>query len=339
RMDALSEGARRLATQMFHYLVTPSGGKFAYLPGDLAYLLGETTGRATDLAKISGLLRTLADSKARVLRRAGERFELFHDILARPILDWRAEYLQNAPFAYLVDLFTGDNHALFGAGQIFGRLPSTVSRSPLEQRMVSRNHLLVLSTGQVLDLRSRFGTTVNACTLLFGDTDRWLHSGDAIGLANVAALRFWTVEDLDNPPDDAPATAIDVANSWAILIDGRTRGVTAIMGQRQYLVIGRPDETIATSEEQTGSFAALHRDERGLVYITSLTENPPLEVVERSDAFRDRNWALQRNGEFLVRLRDFSNPQKLSDLEGAERGLFKLGDRRFEIIPNLLFHM
>ena len=335
KMDALSEGARRLASQIFHYLVTPSGGKFAYLPEDLAYLLSESIG-AIDPEKIGDLLRMLADSDARVLRRVGERFELFHDILARPILNWRAEYLQKAPYAFLVDVVTGDRYPLIGGGQIFGRL-TAVGPTLLSTRSVSRNHLLVLSTGLILDLRSRFGTTVNAYPVLFGHTDRLLRSGDIIVLANTAVLRFWTIDNFDNYSDDLSAPDPDLAEGWAFLIDGQTRRIVAIKGDRQYLTIGEDNEIFVTPKKNVESFAMLMRNENGYIYLTSLTEDPPIQVVERRNAFLNREWPLANGQDFLVQLRNLTNPQNPSDqLEGAERGLFKLHDRWFEVIPNLL---
>jgi hypothetical protein len=57
-------------------------------------------------------------------------------------------------------------------------------------------------------------------------------------------------------------------------------------------------------------------------------------VVERKDSYRDREWALQPDQEFVVQLVGIvrPNPQSVSDVEGAERGVFRVGERYFEII-------
>jgi hypothetical protein len=80
RLDALSLGERQLASDLFHYLVAPSGGKFAYLPEDLTPLARETAGRNIETGDVSLLLRQLAEGNTRVLRQSSGRFELFHDV-------------------------------------------------------------------------------------------------------------------------------------------------------------------------------------------------------------------------------------------------------------------
>ncbi len=79
--------------KIFQYLVTPSGSKIAYPLKDLI----EPTGWSED--KLRKLLEKLASGKLRLLRRVSkssevdsERYEIFHDVLAQPILDWRKKY-------------------------------------------------------------------------------------------------------------------------------------------------------------------------------------------------------------------------------------------------------
>ncbi len=80
--------------KIFQYLVTPSGSKIAYPLKDLI----EPTG--WDEKKLRTLLEKLVSGKLRLLRRISqpseaflERYEIFHDVLAQPILDWRKQYL------------------------------------------------------------------------------------------------------------------------------------------------------------------------------------------------------------------------------------------------------
>jgi WD40 repeat protein len=86
---------RRIAVDIFGYLVTPSGGKIAHTVADLASYSRRRKSR------LAPLLERLADAKIRVLRAispppgesGGVRYEIFHDVLAAPILTWRRRKL------------------------------------------------------------------------------------------------------------------------------------------------------------------------------------------------------------------------------------------------------
>ena len=81
---------RDIAAAIFRYLVTPSRTKIAQLRADLV-----SYAEAPEAA-VGNVLSSLSDRpEARILRRLAnpERYEIFHDVLAQPILDWRREYL------------------------------------------------------------------------------------------------------------------------------------------------------------------------------------------------------------------------------------------------------
>jgi WD40 repeat protein len=86
---------RRIAADIFGYLVTPSGGKIAQTVTDLARYCRRRESR------VASLLERLADSNIRVLRAissppgepGGVRYEIFHDVLAPAILAWRSRKL------------------------------------------------------------------------------------------------------------------------------------------------------------------------------------------------------------------------------------------------------
>ncbi len=83
-------GSRDLVAELFNYLVTPSGTKIAYAVEDLARYAKE------DPARLEPVLADLAAGRIlrRVPGRAGgpPRYEIFHDVLAPPILAWRARH-------------------------------------------------------------------------------------------------------------------------------------------------------------------------------------------------------------------------------------------------------
>ena len=90
---ALDPDAQDIAARVFGRLVTPSGTKIAYLPSDLAALENVSTKQLSPM--LEGL--TQARILRAVARAPGEKephFEIFHDVLAPAVLDWRARWLQ-----------------------------------------------------------------------------------------------------------------------------------------------------------------------------------------------------------------------------------------------------
>jgi WD40 repeat protein len=92
-MGRLTEPERKTAANLLRYLVTPAGTKIAQEAGALASW--------SDLpqAEVQTILDRLSEPDMRILRTVqtpGQpaRYEIFHDVLAHAILDWRARYVQ-----------------------------------------------------------------------------------------------------------------------------------------------------------------------------------------------------------------------------------------------------
>ena len=83
-LEGLTPEQRESAARMFNQLVTPSGTKIAQSAADLARYA------ETDVESIEPVLLDL--EKARILRQDGTRYEIFHDVLAGAVLQWRTEY-------------------------------------------------------------------------------------------------------------------------------------------------------------------------------------------------------------------------------------------------------
>ena len=82
----LPETDQDLVGRVFRFLVTPSGTKIAYRIADLAEYAQAPPDR---IEHVVGLLA----GRARVLRPAGDGlYEIYHDALAGPIVDWRARW-------------------------------------------------------------------------------------------------------------------------------------------------------------------------------------------------------------------------------------------------------
>ena len=87
-MDALAPQQKDVAARLFNHLVTPSGTKIAHELSDLADFGGVAT------AELESVLAILADRRIlRSLEEGGDvRYEIFHDVLAHPVLAWRARH-------------------------------------------------------------------------------------------------------------------------------------------------------------------------------------------------------------------------------------------------------
>ncbi len=87
-LNALSADEQEVAASVFRYLVTPSGTKIAHRVDDLAEYAGVPP------AAVASVLGKLAAGSTRVVRPAGEdAYEIYHDVLAGAVLDWRARFL------------------------------------------------------------------------------------------------------------------------------------------------------------------------------------------------------------------------------------------------------
>jgi WD40 repeat protein len=87
-MAALTMDQKDVAARLFNHLVTPSGTKIAHGASDLADFGG------VSVAELDPMLDALGDR--RILRSLeegeGKRYEIFHDVLAQPVLAWRTEH-------------------------------------------------------------------------------------------------------------------------------------------------------------------------------------------------------------------------------------------------------
>ena len=100
-ISTLTPAEQESAARIFHLLVTPSGTKIAHSVPDLAEYSELTP------AQLEPVLEKLCGSDMRILRpvapppagpaagvyAALPRYEIFHDVLAAPILDWRTRFV------------------------------------------------------------------------------------------------------------------------------------------------------------------------------------------------------------------------------------------------------
>jgi WD40 repeat protein len=94
-MAELSPAERDLSARMFHYLVTPSGTKVAHALSDLSEYA------AAEPSELRAVAERLSSGSVRILRpvadasggESGSTYEIFHDVLAAPIVDWRRRHV------------------------------------------------------------------------------------------------------------------------------------------------------------------------------------------------------------------------------------------------------
>jgi WD40 repeat protein len=104
-MEKLEPHQRDIAARIFHQLVTPEGTKIAHTIGALREYAG------VDTDELAPVLKTLSDT--RILRpvdppvgQSTPRYEIYHDVLAAPILDWHGRHEQAQEQQRLADQLT-----------------------------------------------------------------------------------------------------------------------------------------------------------------------------------------------------------------------------------------
>ena len=91
-LESLPPHDAAIATSALKFLVTPSQTKISHSFGDLVDYTDESP------AELQAVLEQLASQ--RILRAVeGERYEIFHDVLAAPVLAWRREFESRAALA------------------------------------------------------------------------------------------------------------------------------------------------------------------------------------------------------------------------------------------------
>jgi hypothetical protein len=95
-LQSLSPSEQEIAAQISYYLITPSGLKIAYKGTDLSAYINSPK------EDVSSVLRKLSSGQSPILCQVTPpnsteepRYQVIHDILAQPFLDWQMRHRQN----------------------------------------------------------------------------------------------------------------------------------------------------------------------------------------------------------------------------------------------------
>lgn len=97
-MQALSPSEQETAANIFNFLVTPSGAKIAQTLRDLQDYANVPAASLADLLEKLCDARILRPVESPADRPDDPRYQIFHDVLALAILDWRARFVRRRQF-------------------------------------------------------------------------------------------------------------------------------------------------------------------------------------------------------------------------------------------------
>jgi WD40 repeat protein len=93
-MNRLDETAQAVCASFFDRLVTPSGSKVACSRDDLARWAGPLAGQVPQVLQALSAKRILRTTAAAPERPEATFYEIYHDVLAPAVLDWRGRYME-----------------------------------------------------------------------------------------------------------------------------------------------------------------------------------------------------------------------------------------------------
>lgn len=361
-MSELLPTEQEPAARLFHYLVTPSGTKITHTVPDLA----EYGGLSQD--QIVPILDRLSGAAIRILRPVAPspnqpgvlRYEIFHDVLAPAILDWRTRYLDKKalaherkrlrlrwiklilvvllvaigafsgnyayiklrPWGYVRILSTGSVYKLKGNVLRIGRSTEHIKNDiSFAPRTVSRRHLEITRNNFLATgLRSRNGTTVNAEFLVYGSS-KPLQDGDIIVLAGIAPLQFSTSTiESSQPP-----------SGWGMLIDGRSRTFRYLDGTQYFLSLDDQNRIILREIETDDTLLAIRRYTTGAITIEDRKDNTDLLARMREGDYEYPEYKIPAG----IRYSGFETKGESHDLFEVSYSYKGVPFQLVRIVPNL----
>ena len=360
-LEAMAPREREVCSLFFDRLVTPSGTKIAYPVDDLTKMAGNLA------AHVPSALEAL--SRARVLRRLQlpglQAVEIFHDVLAAPILEWRNDYvrtaareaerrrlrrriaqgaaaalviigllgyrayslwIENRPWGALTNLSTGTVHAITGKQFTVGRNTEHFQNQvDLRPNTISRMHLMIFFPSLMAVDMRSFNGTTVNAEFLPYGSSATLRTGDVIVLGGTAPFRFRRVE-YGRFQFWTPSLEPQAPPpGWGLLIDGRSRAVTPL--ERAEYVLAVRGETVVALENEGGEAAvAIRLSPNGNLVVQSLSPSMGSFIQLKEDDHTYTKLKLEP-GVAYDRMKQYGQWATLF------AATFVVGDARFQVIP------
>ena len=267
KMQELEPEEQEVAADIVHYMVTPSGGKIAYSNEDLAAKAERPT-----LAVLS-TMRRLASGQRQLLRRVnttdaddrgaagygGIGGPRGHEFTSSSTTGWRVRSSTGAAASRNVRSarYRPVRRPLRGGRSADLLWPPVAGgqgglRRALESHFISRNQYLLLRYFELIELRSRNGTTLNCRPVRLGRAET-LKSGDLVVLANLCPMSFVGWADIVRGTW-GDETEDRVEPLRALLLEGAGRTAQAISDGSTWLQVA--DGRLGVSREPSGDVCA-----------------------------------------------------------------------------------
>jgi WD40 repeat protein len=288
----LSPPQKDVAARLFNHLVTPSGTKIAHELSDLADF-----GRVP-VAELQPVLATLGER--RILRSleegGGVRYEIFHDVLAQPVLAWRTAHVADRELRRQQDESDRRHRrllAVIAVGSVLLAVMAATTVYALSQRSEARDQAREATAHQLEALSAADLAIDPERSLLFArEAARLAPTATAEEALRSALLfsRVRTVVDVGEPllgatvQDGNVLTATDSGS--LVVADGTTGEVLST------IETGAPARRVSFAEDGTALVTARDGSVRVVRADGAVEEIPGAAGVERAGISPDASLAV-----------------------------------------------
>ena len=285
-MSGLSKREQNACERFFDRLVTPSHSKIAFTVRDAKDWSAGYAELIPPLLKKLVEHRILRNVSRLESEPNEQRFEITHDVLGPAVLNWQKRqiaqaarrrrhrllgriaaatllvfavllayahslWVENRPWGEMTDLQTGESYAVFGEQFTIGRtVPGSEYKNNISipGREISRIHFMLFRDNeQAVDVRSLFGTTINARYLPYG-TSRQLKEGDVLVLSGMTPFHYRRIRYSGIPFVEPALRPAPPADTSALIVDGNRRLTLPLSFGVHYVSRGEAGLTISDRE-------------------------------------------------------------------------------------------
>ena len=296
-MGELTDAEKDVAARIFNHLVTPSGTKIAHELSDLADFGGVSGGRAAAGSRVTGR----APDRAFGRGGGGVRYEIFHDVLAEPVLAWRTAHEADRELRRQKTESDRKHRRLLGViavGSVLLAMMAGVTVYALSQRTEAREQALEARAHQ-LEAESAAGLRLDPerSLLLAREAARLYPSETAEEALRTALIesRVRTIVDVGEPLLGAVLNGDDVlaatASGSLVVADGST-GTTS-----STIATGAPARHVSFAENGVALFTGKDGALRVVQATGEVQAIPGVEDVDGAEISPDGTLAVLVDGD------------------------------------------